>query len=596
MAGDLVLGVGESLPTQRPASQHGSGAAAWRCSAAAAALQPAPLPCGWLGKGAPAAAAPAALPQRCPPAAQPAGAQLPVVAGGPQLVAVPGGLLPPAATAAAAGPARLPAAAAQRPAGPPAALPPALATQPSDPDTQPLAAGLHSLPSFGSWRASGSQGRSSAARAENSHRRSRSLGSGRDAAGREVGGSGCGGRGSGCGAATVLGLPGPVPRHTSDITFMPLGHQGGKWAADPAPQAAPAGATCCAATVAAVPILTRSTVAALLGERQQPEGAGRGPAGRAVGCNLASEATGESAGGAGASPAAAAPPLSAYRPWTAVRRVIEEVGRPAALAGPESYQSQQRGQRGAAPAAPPLPCWASADSAGTVAMPWDHPSVRRPATSSAAPPASQRSLRRPPRPPGGRAAAAAPRPPQHAVQARPALPPMPPPVRWAGSCLTQDTDAHLHPLLSTALPHPAPLPLPTRCRRTRPGPGAPARLRTLHRCSALRCRRAGCSSSRRRRAGRMRRAQQAGTARRPRLQLPAGSTHHAPPLLTRARYLMRRAALARRSRLGARPAATGCGRRWRACCLASGGAQSARHDGKRGMINECGCPVWDFVK
>lgn len=442
MAGDVVVGVGESLPAGRPGS--GSGVTNWQCNGANPALQPAALPSGQPSGGALAVAGPHALLQRCSPANQRAAAQQSVVGSGAP---------PAAATVAATAPARLPAE--QRRPGLPVVPPPALAPQPSDPDTQPLAAGLHTLPSFGSWRASSSQGRSLSGSGRHVHRRSRSLGSGLESGGREVGGSG-GGRGSGGWAETLQALPGPVPRHTSDITFMPLGHQGGKWAADPAPAPAPAGAACCAATVAAVPILTRSTVAALLGQRQQPGGAGHAPVGRAVGRSLASEVTGESAGGA--SPAAAAPPLPAYRPWTAVRRVIDEVGRPAAQAGYASGSgpSRQQGQRGAARAVAPPHSRASADSVGTVAMPWDRPSQRRLGTSSVMPPASQRSLGRPPRPPGGRAADAVPRAVKPAVQARPPFPPLPPPVRW----LTQDVRMHPHtPLMSTALPDTAPVPM-----------------------------------------------------------------------------------------------------------------------------------------
>ena len=214
---------------------------------------------------------------------------------------------------------------------------------------------------------------------------------------------------------------------------MPLGHQGSKWPAGAElPQA---GAHCGAAAVAAVPVLTRSTVAALLREappQQQLEDARRPcrpPAG-AEERSWVSEGTDE--------PAGAAPSYApAYRPWTAVRRVIDEVGR---QAGAPLASHRQPGQPGAAGAAPPA--WdASADSTSTVAMPWDRPTVLRSAGGMAgvaqqpAGACAQRSMRRPPRPPSSHAGAAA-APMQagrQAAQPRARLPPPlpPPPVRHA---------------------------------------------------------------------------------------------------------------------------------------------------------------------
>lgn len=422
MAVDLVRGVGESLLSSRPSSRP-----------ATAAMPPVPdvaAPNPWTKVPAAAgrSAGVPAVPQPRSPGRKRAAAQLSMAASGTPAAKVAAHTLQPSGRGGIT-------AAEQASAAVPQALAPAPdpGPQPSDPDIQPLAAGLSTLPSFSSWKASGSQGSSAGGR---SLRRSRSAGSGSVATAQAVSGSGGGGgrRSSGSEAAP---LPGPVPLHSTEITFMPLGHGGSKWptGVEAPPDGAPRGA----AAVAAVLVLARSTVAALLGEplTQQldcPRMPSR-PAAGAVQRSLDSEGTDEWVD-------AAALELPAYRPWTAVRRVMEEVGRQAGSDAPLTSH-RPAGQQGQA-ARPG--CLGSVDSSSTVAMPWDRPSVPRFAegATSAHPPrptgrpaagasaAQQHSMHRPPRPPGSRAAPAAPAAGRQAVQPRPLLPPpLPPPVRHA---------------------------------------------------------------------------------------------------------------------------------------------------------------------
>ena len=267
-----------------------------------------------------------------------------------------------------------------------------------DPDTSPLAAGLAQLSSGASLRSSaagwaGSQGR-----------RSSSQGGGHEVLGTRVGS-----HGSSAAAAAMGALPGPVPHVSTLITFMPLGHQGSKWAAGGlGPCAPPSGEGSCAATVAAVGVLTRSTAAAVLGE-ERARGSGRATGRGSAACASALTASSAAAG-------AAAPPLPAYHPWADVQRVIDEVGREA----------------GATPAdAPPLPpplagtaaCGsASLESAGTVAMPWGP----QPAWVASSDPGAARRGGVPNPPPTGRSPNSSPlcRLPQ----------PFPPPVRGSLAC------------------------------------------------------------------------------------------------------------------------------------------------------------------
>lgn len=221
-----------------------------------------------------------------------------------------------------------------------------------DAETSPLAAGLAQLSPYSSWRSSSSGAPPGQHRSSSSSSCESGQGLGLSA------GSGCcvgrahlsSGRGA---AAQAEALPGPVPIVSSQITYMPLGHQAGKWAAAPRACPPPAGA---GSSVAAVGILSRSTAAALLGGRQRPSPAG-------------------AVGGRGGAPAdspertasrdsAELAPALAYRPWTAVRRLIDEVGRqaggaPAALpqhaqASPARYTASQAAGSASVDAAPPL--------------------------------------------------------------------------------------------------------------------------------------------------------------------------------------------------------------------------------------------------
>lgn len=268
-----------------------------------------------------------------------------------------------------------------------------------DPDTSPLAAGLAQL-------SGGASLRSSAAGSAGSHgRRSSNQGGGHEVLGTRVGS-----HGSSAAAAAMGALPGPVPHVSTLITFMPLGHQGSKWAAGGlGPCAPPSGEGSCAATVAAVGVLTRSTAAAVLGE-ERARGSGRATGQGSAACASAFTASSAAAG-------AAAPPLPAYRPWAAVQRVIDEVGREAGATPAD-----------APPLLPPLAgtaaCGsASLESAGTVAMPWGP----QPAwVASSANPGAARRGGVPNQPPTGRSPNSAPlrRLPQ----------PFPPPVRGSLSC------------------------------------------------------------------------------------------------------------------------------------------------------------------
>jgi len=357
MAGDLVRGVGESLlsaaarHTSRPSISAASVApipavaAADTCSRVRAARESGPMP---------------AAPQARSPGRKRDAAQLSVAASSASPAKVAVHTFHPQSTGGSS-------AAAQTAAATPPGLTPAVAPRPADPHTQPLAAGLITLPSFSSCGASASGCRGSSA-VSCLHHRSRSLGSGLDALGQAA----SGGDGSGWDrACRVERPPAPVPQRSTEIAFMPLGHQGSRWPADT--KSPPADAAAGAAAVAAVPLLTRSTVAALLGE---PDEVGR-----------------------------------QHRSGGTTQPALRQEQRSAASFG----------SRG------------SADSTSTVALPWDAARAPRSAASaSSAQPlagslagaAAQRSMRRPPRPTaasqGGRAVA--PR-----VRLPPA--PLPPPVR-----------------------------------------------------------------------------------------------------------------------------------------------------------------------
>ncbi len=357
MAGDLVRGVGESLlsaaarHTSRPSTTTAAVApvpavaATDTCSRVRAARESGPMP---------------AAPQACSPGRKSAAAQLSVAARSTSPAKLAVYSFHPQSTGGSS-------AAAHTAAAMPPGLTPAVAPSPADPHTQPLAAGLITLPSFSSCGASAIGCRGSSA-SSGPHRRTRSLGSGqRDDLSRAA----SGGSGSRCDRACGVELPpAPVPQRSTEIAFMPLAHQGRRWPADT--KGPPAGAAAAAAAVAAVPLLSRSTVAALLGE---PDEAGR--------------------------------QCGSGRTQPALPR--------------EQSRAVSFGSN------------CSADSTSMVALPWDAaPAPRSAASASSAQPlagspagaAAQRSMRRPPRPTaasqGGRAVA--PR-----VRLPPA--PLPPPVR-----------------------------------------------------------------------------------------------------------------------------------------------------------------------
>ncbi|PSC75063.1 hypothetical protein C2E20_1803 [Micractinium conductrix] len=204
-------------------------------------------------------------------------------------------------------------------------------------------------------------------------RRSRSLGS-RSTAQRQTPAAG--------GAPAGGGLPGPVPKFSSEVTFQPLGHQGSKWCVPAPPPATPASA----ATVAAVDVLSQSTTAALTRERRQeaPAGAGGDRRQQPPPAWASSVASDPSDGIFHAMPACAASQLPAHRPWTGVRRVIEEACQAAAAPG--------------------------VSLTSTSALPWDVPAaavggVWRRGPSQRTAEGTDPRAGRPPRPPGPPSAA-----------------------------------------------------------------------------------------------------------------------------------------------------------------------------------------------
>ena len=285
-------------------------------------------------------------------------------------------------------------------AAPTAAASPASAATPpvppprraSDPQTGPMGAGVCSART------------SPAVSPSRSLRRSRSLGS-RSTAQRQTPAAG--------GAPAGGGLPGPVPKFSSEVTFQPLGHQGSKWCVPAPPPATPASA----ATVAAVDVLSQSTTAALTRERRQeaPAGAGGDRRQQPPPAWASSVASDPSDGIFHAMPACAASQLPAHRPWTGVRRVIEEVGRQAGIA--DDARCYIGAGSGACPAAAPAPAQACQAAAApgvsltsTSALPWDVPAaavggVWRRGPSQRTAEGTDPRAGRPPRPPGPPSAA-----------------------------------------------------------------------------------------------------------------------------------------------------------------------------------------------
>lgn len=253
-------------------------------------------------------------------------------------------------------------------------------------------------------------------------------------------------------------LPGPVPAFSTQVTFMPLGHQGGKWAAQPPCPPVPASA----ATVAAVGILSHSTAAALF-PSHLARGRGQLRKAGAVPGEKLSSTPGRARGGSGPgnwapglgapdprdAPYRAGPALdshqSGYRPWTGVRRVMDAMmhqtaGRSSggAMASRSAFGENRAGQRGvsraaaAAEAATGAAVGASTDTVSTLALPWDRTS------SAAASMVSYRAAGRQGGRGGGAAISAAryagrpPRPPaRQSADMAARMPMVEPPVRQA---------------------------------------------------------------------------------------------------------------------------------------------------------------------
>ena len=257
----------------------------------------------------------------------------------------------------------------------------------SDPSTCPLAAGARRLSSLSGCSASASA-------ATGPH-------------------SAC--SGAGVPVAAALPQPLPVPLASTQVTFMPLAHQGSKWAPAPPPRRGSS-----VAAIAAVPILSRSTAAALVGRGAPP-----------AECHASSgSAPDDSVAGGTASPRL---PTQHYRPWTGVQRLMQAVGQQAGGSGRRSEPDSQ--PAAGLPAAGPR---GSADSTSTAPLPWDRRSAHAAAEPRLATVAAARQR--------GPAAD----PPPHVPASRP-LPTGPAPApaaqAWRGAAAADDA---FSPLFSSA--------------------------------------------------------------------------------------------------------------------------------------------------